>query len=110
MYNLTNRLKNKIDVYDKVEVINELGEITYSYDMIKSIWCELKPHKGAIINNEGNTIYANIAYKITIRANTIKITNDMYFMYKGQRYNIKYFNPNYKYNDSIEIFCELVVE
>lgn len=109
--NLSSRLNCRIDVYGKVEIENELGELDYSYVKIDSIWAEITPGSGNVRNNEGNTNYADISHKVVIRANAIKnITNDMYFMFKGQRYDIKYFNPNYKYRDSIAIFCSLVVE
>ena len=52
-----------------------------------------------------------ITYKFVVRAGAIpKIENSMYFMFKGQRYDINYFNPNYKYRDTVEIICKLVIE
>lgn len=109
--NLSSRLNCKINVYGKIKIENELGEGDYRYGRIKSIWAEIIPSSGNVRNGEGNTSYTDINYKFVIRSNSIKnITNDMYFMFKGQRYDIKYFNPNFKYRDSIEIFCSLVVE
>lgn len=109
--NLASRLNCRIDVYGKVPVENELKETDYDYGRIKPIWAEITPQGGNIKSSEGNTQYADISHKIVIRANSIPdLTNDMYFMFKGQRYNIKYFNPNYKYRDRIEIMCSLVVE
>lgn len=109
--NLASRLNCRIDVYGEVPVENELEEMDYDYGKIKSIWAEITPQGGSIKPSEGNTQYADISHKIVIRANSIPdLTNDMYFMFKGQRYNIKYFNPNYKYRDRIEIMCSLVVE
>lgn len=108
---LSSRLRNRIDVYGKIEFENELGEKDYRYDKIKSIWAEIIPGTGSVQTSEGNTTYADVSHKIVIRSNAIaKLTNDMYFIYQNQRYNIKYFNPNYKYRDSIEILCSLVVE
>lgn len=107
---LTSRLKNRIDVYGKTEIENELGELDYTYGKIKSIWAEIMPTGGSTKNTEGNILQAQTSHRITIRANAVKeLTNDMYFEYKGQRYDIKYFNPNFKYGDSIEVFCELVI-
>ncbi|MBE6043545.1 MAG: head-tail adaptor protein [Clostridium thermopalmarium] len=109
--NLSSRLNCRVDVYGKTEVENELGEVDYSYGKIKSIWAEITPGNGAIKNSKNNTIYADISHKFVIRTNAIpNLSNDMYFMYKGQRYDIKYFNPNYKYRNSIEVLCSLVVE
>jgi SPP1 family predicted phage head-tail adaptor len=104
------RLKNKVDVYKKISFVNELGEEDYKYDSNFSIWVEIVPTSGSVQQSQGNTTFTDTGYKFTIRANSIPdLSNDMYFMFKNQRYNIKYLNPNYKFRDSIEIFCSLVV-
>lgn len=111
MDNLSRRLNCKIDVYGKNQIENELGEIDYNYSKLKSVWSEIIPTGGSFKTLEGNNIYAEVSHKITIRANAIpNLTNDMYFKYKGQRLDIKFTQPNYKYKDSIEIMCSLVVE
>lgn len=108
---LSNRLKNKIDVYGRIQIKNELDEIDFDYRKIKSIWAEVTPQSGRNISGNGNTVYAEISHKFTIRSNALKeISNDMYFIFKEQRYDIKYYNPNYKYRDSIDVFCILEVE
>lgn len=109
--NLVSKLNNRIDVYGKILYENELGEKDYTYGKIKSVWAEITPSGGSIRNGEANTIYSDISHKIVIRSNAINnLSNDMYFIFKNQRYDIKYFNPNYKYRDRIEIICSLVVE
>lgn len=109
--NLASKLRNRIDVYSKVEYENELGEVDYKYEELKTVWAEISPQSGNIKQGQANTSYADISHKIVIRLNSIpNLSNDMYFMFKGQRYDIKYFNPNYKYKDRIEIMCSLVVE
>lgn len=109
--NLVSKLNNRIDVYGKILYENELGEKDYTYEKIKSVWAEITPSGASIRNGEANTIYSDISHKIVIRSNAINnLSNDMYFIFKNQRYDIKYFNPNYKYRDRIEIICSLVVE
>ncbi len=101
----------RIEVYQKVETKNILNEIDFKYVKIRSIWAEILPQSGNVKNGLANTISAEISHKFIIRANAIKdITNDMYFVYKNQKYNIKYFIPNYKKKDRIEVFCSLEVE
>lgn len=101
-------LNNRIDVYGKTSITNELGELDYSYDKIKSIWANIKPTTGTVKTTLGDILQVDMKYKITIRNNSLKeLTNDMYFMYKGQKYNIDYSIPNFKYNDSIEIYCTM---
>ncbi|HEY5582921.1 MAG TPA: phage head closure protein [Ruminiclostridium sp.] len=108
---LSNRLNNKIDVYSKNEYTNELLEKDYRYEKSSSIWAEISPLNGTENKSQGNTKFADISHKFVIRDKALTVlTNDMYFIFKNQRYDIKYFNPNYKYRDSIEIFCSLVVE
>ena len=108
---LSNRLKNRVDIYGKMDFINSFGEIDFRYSKIKSLWAEVSPQSGKELSGKGNTIYSEISHKFTVRSNAIpNLTNDMYFMFKNQRYDIGYFNPNYKYSDSIDIFCVLVVE
>lgn len=111
MSNLTNRLRNRIEVWGKVEFKNELHETDYNDGLIKSIWCEIIPVGGSIRETEANAIYANVSHRITIRANAIdNLSNNMFFKYNNQKFEINFYQQNYKYKDSIEIFCSLVVE
>ena len=108
---LSSRLTNRIDVYGKIKIENELGETDYKYEKLKTIWAEIMPESGNVQSGEGKTEYANINYKFVIRSSALsELSNDMYFVFKGQRYDIQYFNPNYKYRNCIEIFCKLVIE
>lgn len=109
--NMSSRLNCRIDVYGKIKLINDLNEIEYKYDKLTSVWAEVIPQNGNLQSSEVNVRYANVSHKITIRKNSkLNISNEMYFVFQGQRYDIEYFNPNYKYNDRIEVFCNLVVE
>ncbi|QHI73787.1 phage head completion protein [Aminipila terrae] len=108
---LSSRLNCRIDVYGKKDYINALGEDDYIYEKLKSIYAEITPSGGSLLSGEGNTTHADISHKFVIRSNSISnLSNDMYFIFKAQRYDIKYFNPNYKYRDRIEIFCSLIME
>jgi len=108
---LAERLTNRIDVYGKVKYINELDEIDYRFEKFKSIWSEIVATGGTLKTGRGDTIYANVTHKITVRNKAIpNLTNDMYFMYQGLRYDIEFFEPNYKYKDAITIMCNLVVQ
>lgn len=105
---LVNRLNNRIEVWGSVETQNELGEKDYEPNKIKSIWAEIRPVNGTVKTISGDIIQVDMKYKITIRSNSLdELKNDMFFKYKGQKYNIDYSIPNFKYNDSIEIYCTL---
>lgn len=106
--NIINRLNNRIEVWGNVECKNELGEADYTPQKIKSIWAEIRPSSGTVKTVTGDIIQVDMKYKITIRNNSIKkLTNDMFFIYKCQKYSIDYQIPNFKYKDSIEIYCTL---
>lgn len=108
MDNLSRRLNCKIDVYAKEQIENELGEVDFEYIKIKSVWCEIKPTTGSIKTVTGDILQVDMKYKVTIRSNSLeKLTNDMYFIYKEQKYAIDYLIPNFKYKDNIEIYCTL---
>ena len=108
MPGLARSLKNKVELWGNVICKNELGEVDYETQKIKSIWAEIKPISGSVKTITGDIIQVDMKYKITIRSNSIReLKNDMYFIYQGQRYNIDYSIPNFKYKDSIEIYCTL---
>ena len=111
MQGLASRLKNKLALYGKTPTVNELGEDSFKYDVIKyPIYAEITPQGGRNEQEQGNTTQAITSHKITIRSNSIdNLKNDMFFVYQNQRYDIEYFNPNYKYNDSVEISATLIV-
>jgi len=111
MDNLSKRLNCKIDVYAKVEFENKLKEKDYKYEVLKSVYSEIIPAGGSMKSLQGGEDYADVTHKITIRNNSIPgLTNDMYFMYKGQRFDINFTQPNFKFKNSIEIMCNLVVQ
>lgn len=108
MDNLSRRLKNKIEVWGMTQCKNELGEVDYEEGNIKYIWAEIKCVTGSVKATTGDIIQVDMKYKFTIRSNSLKeLRNDMFFKYKGQKYSIDYSIPNFKYKDSIEIYCTL---
>ena len=106
-----NSLNKRIDVYSKVKVENELGEIDYEYKKSKTIWASIRPQTGSLQNQQADTILSNVTHKIIVMYDSAKeITQDMYFIYKDHRFDIKYIlNPYFK-NETLEIFCEEVIE
>lgn len=109
MQGLTSRLKNKITLYGKTLVKNELGEDDYKYAPIKDLYAEILPYRGYDKPKQGDTTLATTSHKVLIRSSSVDLLeDDMYFVFKNQRYDIDYFNPNYIYRDSIEIFATLI--
>lgn len=109
--NTLERLRHKIAVYAKTESKTEFGELTYAYEKIKSVWAEITPKTGRENTLDGNSIQVSVTHKITVRNGSIKEPrNDMYFVLKGQRYEVLYFMPHYRHNDLIEFYCKLIIE
>lgn len=108
---LLKTLSTPIDVYGKIEYKNELGETDYKYEKVSRIWCEIIPQTGKLQTQTANTILADVSHKIIVRYGAGKdITNDMYFIFGGHRFDIKYIlNPYFK-NEWLEIFCSEVLE
>ncbi len=115
MYNITGKLKHKVDVYSRVAEIDEVGAIKYKYTKIKSIWCAIVPILGERVRavKEGkidNMVTVSESIKFITRINAITISNDMYFIYKGQRYDIDYAVPYFKDMQIQEIYTQLIIE
>ncbi len=109
--NILERLRHKIAVYAKTESKTEFGELTYNYEKISSVWAEIVPKIGKENNISGDSVQVSVTHKITVRNGSIKEPrNDMYFEFKGQRYEVLYFMPHYRRNDLIEFYCKLIIE
>ncbi|MEH7389650.1 phage head closure protein [Bacillus sp. JJ1474] len=107
----TGQLRHWIDLYGKVKTKNELNETTYKYQKIKSTWAAIIPQTGRLQKQQVETILSNVTHKVIVRYESDKdITQDMYIMFIGKRFDIKYIlNPYFK-NETLEIFCEEVIE
>lgn len=104
-------LRNRIDVFAKKECRNEFNELAYEYGKVGSVWAEILPKNGKEESMPGNLIRENITHKIIVREGAIKKPrNDMYFIYRGQRYEVMYFMPHYQKRNLIEFYCKLIIE
>lgn len=115
MNNIAGKFKHKVEVYKKVEKTNEAGAVTYNYEKYKTIWCSIAPKLGERVRaikkeNTGMTYYSGLTYVFTMRINALKVENDMYFVYKGQRYDIDYAVPYFSNMQTQEVYCQLIIE
>lgn len=108
---MRNRLDKKIEIWsNNVKFENEVGESDYGPGRIKSIWSEIIPQTGSLQKQQANTILSNVTHKIKTRyASGKDITQDMWFIYKGHRFDIKYILNPFFSNDYLEIFCEEII-
>ena len=104
-------LRNKLDVYEKTQVENELGEIDTEYAKTKSIFGNIVPDKFSGKNGTETVIeYAETTHRIFCRKKSLIPTVDMYFIYDGLRYDILYFQPDFKNGDYWEIMAKVKYE
>lgn len=107
---IINSLNHRVDIYSKTEVKNELGEVDYEYRKLKTVWAEIRPQTGSLQQQQADTILANVTHKVIVRYDGCKdLNNDMYIMYRGKRFDIKYILNPYFSNETLELFCEEVI-
>lgn len=105
------KLRHRVDVYGRVKSKNNAGATVYKPDKIKTIWAEIVPQTGSLQKQQAETVLSNVTHKIICRYEAGKdITQNMHLMFKVHRFDIKYIlNPYFK-NESLELFCEEVIE
>lgn len=104
---LASKLNNRIEIWGKKEIESKIGD-SYDKVLLKKIWADVIPTGGSMINGQANTDYNDTNFKIKIRKTDI--SSDNWIMFKGQRYDIKYFLPDFNDNKFIEIFAVLKTE
>lgn len=107
----TNRLNHKIDIHGNKKTTNELNETSYKFMKIKTIYAEIVPQTGNLQNQQAETILTNVTHKIIVRYTAGKdITKDMQIHFRGHRFEIKFIlNPYFK-NETLEIFCQELID
>lgn len=104
--NLTNKLNRKITIYNYEKVKNELGEFTYSFIPLKTIFSQVLPLKNSLQDINEESISEISQYKFIIRKQSLKglkITSIIEF--DNDKYNIDYWNLDFKTNEFVEIFA-----
>ena len=107
----TNRLKHKIDICENQKTMNEMNEVSYKFVKIKTISAEIVPQTGSLQNQQAGTILTNVTHKIIVRYSAGKdITHAMQINFRGHLFAIKFIlNPYFK-NETLEIFCEELMD
>lgn len=79
--------------------------------MIKSVWASLVPQTGTLQKQQAETILTNVTHKVIIRYSAgLDITKDMQLQYKGRRYDIRYILNPFERNETLEIFCQELMD
>ena len=108
--NFSKDLKHKIELFGNVETQNSIGEIERNFDKIKDVWAQVIPKHSSNTQNYGDSLAEQAELRVTILTRKKSIVNptiDMYFMYKGKKYEIIDFIEDMKTNSFWEFNCKL---
>ena len=107
----TNKLTHRVEVHGNIKTTNEIGETTFFYGKLKTIWAHIVPQTGSLQRQQADNMLANVTHKIIVRYNAGKeLTKDMQIHYKNHRFEIKYvLNPYYS-NETLEVFCQELID
>lgn len=109
--NLQRVYRSHIEVWHNEKVTNELHETTVLPKLFLETWAEVVPQTGKVFKGPVNTLLASVTHKIILRYEAGKsITEDMYIIHEGKKFEIKYILNPYMNNETIEIFVEDIRE
>lgn len=103
-------LKYRIDIFANVEYENSIGETSYKFDKLKTIWAAIIPQTGSLQRQQADTILTNVTHKIVVRYSAGKeITKEMKIKFRGHEFEIRYIINPYFNNETLEIFVQEVL-
>nr|DAV98241.1 MAG TPA: Putative head tail adaptor [Caudoviricetes sp.] len=106
MINITKKLRHLVEVYQMKVLVNDLGENDTVPELLKRAYCEILPLNSTVKNGEANTENNQHQFKFTFRRKSIQgIKKDWFFLFEGLKYEVIYFNRDFKDNQFIEVFC-----
>lgn len=106
MINITKKLRHLVEVYQMKVLVNDLGENDTTPELLKRAYCEILPLNSSVKNGEANTENNQHQFKFTFRRKSIQgIKKDWFFLFEGLKYEVIYFNRDFKDNQFIEVFC-----
>ncbi|MBO7747357.1 phage head closure protein [Paenibacillus sp. MWE-103] len=105
------RLNQKLEVWAMVKLPNELNEMDYVPRMLKAVHAEIIPQTGSLQRQQGiETVLSQVTHKVIVRYLSGKfITPDMWMLYRGQRFNIRFILDPFMRHEKLELFCEEVI-
>lgn len=104
-------LRNRVEVWANVKYEDELGGISRKFIRINTLWASIIPQTGSLQKQQADTILTNVTHKVVVRYTAgMAITKDMQLFYKGRRFEIKYILNPYERDESLEIFCQELMD
>lgn len=106
---LAEKLTCRVQLYGRIDKTeNALEETDYKYGPIREMWAEIVPLSVSERNNQDVEVYGEYTHRITVRS-PCPLRTDMYIVWRGQRFDIKSFEPHYKRRDRVIILASLEV-
>lgn len=105
-------LRQRITIYSGRRRLRENGETETIYgEPARHIWAKIVPFSGRTDALDGGGDFFEITHRCYIRALSLPdIKPDMYFLYRGQRYDILYYTPVYSCPGWLELRCAVRTE
>lgn len=115
MLNISGKLKHKIDIYARKEYFDKSGAKGYDYVKLKSTWAAISPIIGERVrvvkkDKIGGMEYTSSTIRFILRIDAVRVTKDMYFVYRGQKFDVDYALPIYKDMKYQEVYTQLRIE
>lgn len=111
MNDITKRLRHLVKVYYMQDIANELGENEKTPAFFKNAYCEIIPQNSSVKQGQANTESNEHSFKFIFRIKSVpSIQKDWFFIYENLKYEILYFNRDFKDNQFIEVFCKRIEE
>jgi len=104
-------LRCKVSFYVPDTGVNEYGEDTNEgLKLVKEdVPTQIIPITGANRNMEGDLRDTEVTHKMRIRDGAVALVPEMVAVYKGQRYDVRYWQPVYNNQRFIEIMTVMEV-
>jgi SPP1 family predicted phage head-tail adaptor len=102
---------HKVELWNNIKTKSQMKEISNVPTLIKKLWVDIVPQTGSMSKRQGvETIMTNVTHKIIVPYIAGKsITNDMWFIYRECRFEIRFILNPYFSNEKLEIFVEEVI-
>lgn len=105
------KLRNKVEVLTKEKLENALGEDEYKYTHSKYVYMQIIPKSSSAKQGEANTekIESTHVFKCRLKS-LLGLDNTYRFQYRGQVYDVEYFDPDFQNSEFYQIYVKLVIE
>ncbi len=103
------KFDKRVEIWGKVKGINTLNQTTYEPDKLRSVWAQIIPQTGRLMNQPADTVLSNVTHKIIIRYSAYpELSPEMWLVYRGKRFDIDFILNPYENDETLEVFVRQV--